>query len=318
MPYKDPVVRREKQKEINRAFVERHRSERPEGVCSTFPMCHNMAEDGFKKCAKCRAYMRQYKLKYRQQEAPEGVCTNFPDCHNVRDSEAKACSSCREKQNANSKKPQARQRQAVWRKRLEVDVFSAYGNRCACCGEQEMTFLTIDHIEPYDGTGPRSGSQLYAWLKTRGYPSGFRTLCYSCNFSLGHHGYCPHGDLKQECWAVKVGISGQEAKRAEKRARWIAYKMDVFMAYGGPKCSCCGEDRNEFLTIEHMDRAGADHRKSDPGAKNICIWLKQHGYPDGYEVMCLNCNRGRHHSPDNICPHARALTPLLNSATIPA
>jgi hypothetical protein len=33
---------------------------------------------------------------------------------------------------------------------------------------------------------------LHLYLRTHGYPSGFRVLCHNCNFSFGHYGYCPH------------------------------------------------------------------------------------------------------------------------------
>lgn len=317
MPYKDPAVRREKQREINRAFVERHRSERPEGVCSTFPMCHNVAEGGFKKCAKCRAYMRQYKEGYRQQEAPEGVCANFPDCKNPADEGVRQCSRCRAKQATSAAKPEARLQRAGRRRDIKREAFDAYGGVCACCGEPEILFLTLDHIVPYDGTGPRASSALQRWLKARGYPPGFRVLCFSCNFSLGHHGYCPHSDLTQPYYLGSIAVPGQEEQRKKNQEYWRNYRKNVFSMYGGSVCSCCGENRNEFLTIEHTDRAGAAHRKEDPSAKNIYIWLTQHNFPDGYEILCLNCNVGRHASPDNTCPHTRSLTPPPQNTTLP-
>lgn len=71
---------------------------------------------------------------------------------------------------------------------------------CACCGESERDFLTIDHIE---GKGikhrtslfgrPNSGGHMfYRWLIKNGFPSGYAVLCMNCNFSKGKHKVCIH------------------------------------------------------------------------------------------------------------------------------
>ena len=81
--------------------------------------------------------------------------------------------------------------------KLKEEVFSVYGKRCACCGENRMEFLMIDHVAGNGAEHRREVGQstrhMYLWLKKNGYPKkGFRTLCMNCNFSLGVHGYCPH------------------------------------------------------------------------------------------------------------------------------
>ncbi len=84
------------------------------------------------------------------------------------------------------------------RQTLRFDVLSAYGGttpRCACCGEAYMGFLTIDHIAGGGRQHKREiGSKLYTWLRSRGYPAGFRVLCFNCNCALGIYGKCPHSD----------------------------------------------------------------------------------------------------------------------------
>jgi hypothetical protein len=77
---------------------------------------------------------------------------------------------------------------------IKREVIGHYGGRCECCGEREMTFLTIDHIE---GGGERHrqkvgwGTQFYRWLRKNEYPTGFRVMCHNCNFAL-RLGVCPH------------------------------------------------------------------------------------------------------------------------------
>ena len=89
------------------------------------------------------------------------------------------------------------------------------------------------------------------------------------------------------------------------------------MAYGG-SCECCGENRIEFLTIEHTDGSGATHRKSSlsarKGGSRLYRELKQLGWPRVFEIadgnfhevigiqlLCMNCNASRGYY--GYCPH---------------
>lgn len=73
-------------------------------------------------------------------------------------------------------------------------VIDKYGGKCACCGESRIEFMSIDHI--YGGRKKRqgeTGSRFYQTLLREPYsPDKYRVLCYNCNLSLGHLGYCPH------------------------------------------------------------------------------------------------------------------------------
>lgn len=92
------------------------------------------------------------------------------------------------------------------RTKIRVAVFAHYGEKCACCGENERLFLTIDHINN-DGAQHRramaslvgkGGTAFFAWLVRSGFPSGFQTLCRNCNW--GKHangGVCPHQDHRR-------------------------------------------------------------------------------------------------------------------------
>ena len=66
---------------------------------------------------------------------------------------------------------------------------------CACCGEQNIEFLSIDHING-GGKAHRkitgNGKSFYGWIIRNKFPADLRVLCMNCNFALGHSGYCPH------------------------------------------------------------------------------------------------------------------------------
>lgn len=83
-------------------------------------------------------------------------------------------------------------------KQLKERIVNAYGGKCACCGESNIEFLSIDHI---NGKGnehrrllkTKGGTSFYHWLEKNNFPKdNFRLLCMNCNTSIGHYGYCPH------------------------------------------------------------------------------------------------------------------------------
>lgn len=97
-------------------------------------------------------------------------------------------------------------------KKRKLEVFQHYAAAavpfCKCCGENNLQFLTIDHIrgggnkhrKEIFGTYPSGGSAMYWWLKKNNMPAGFQVLCFNCNCAKGFHGYCPHQQFKPaEC-----------------------------------------------------------------------------------------------------------------------
>ena len=89
-----------------------------------------------------------------------------------------------------------RQKRINWQYR--ITVFTHYSNgepRCICCGEKNIEFLTLNHINgwrKYKGSSQRGGMKLYRHLIRKGFPKNFNVMCINCNASLGWFGYCPH------------------------------------------------------------------------------------------------------------------------------
>ena len=83
-------------------------------------------------------------------------------------------------------------------------------------------------------------------------------------------------------------------------ARHRALRVEVLDRYGR-SCVCCGETREEFLTIDHINGGGRKHVQE---IGLLYRWLKKHHWPtEGFRVLCMNCNfsRGRY----GYCPHER-------------
>lgn len=78
-------------------------------------------------------------------------------------------------------------------------------------------------------------------------------------------------------------------------------RLEALTRYGGdpPTCACCGEGIVQFLAIDHVNGGGAEHRRA-VGSK-VHLWLKRNGWPDGYQVLCHNCNSAKGFY--GTCPH---------------
>ena len=84
--------------------------------------------------------------------------------------------------------------------------------------------------------------------------------------------------------------------------KWrMQLKISVVEAYGG-KCACCDEDELLFLTVDHINNDGAEHRKALPGGSSFYVWLKNNDWPEGFQILCFNCNTGKHLN-GGVCPH---------------
>ncbi len=101
-------------------------------------------------------------------------------------------------------------------------------------------------------------------------------------------------------------------KSEQRRGReyWHNLRREVFMAYGGFRCRCCGETEEKFLSIDHINNDGAEHRRelgynsgNGKGASSKTLkWLKDNGFPSGFQVLCMNCNVGKARN-GGVCPH---------------
>lgn len=93
---------------------------------------------------------------------------------------------------------------------------------------------------------------------------------------------------------IEEAASRREIKRYMRfypDNHWI-YKAGILSHYcpdGNIKCLSCGEDRLICLTIDHINNDGGAHRK-EIGVSYIYEWLRQNGYPPGFQVLCGNCN----------------------------
>ncbi len=98
-----------------------------------------------------------------------------------------------------------------------------------------------------------------------------------------------------------------ERVRRQRRESGIRRKMRVMAAYGG-KCACCGETELSMLTMDHIHEDGNKHRDELNGGRGrevsveMYCWLERNKCPDGFQVLCYNCNISKHRGR-GVCAH---------------
>jgi 5-methylcytosine-specific restriction endonuclease McrA len=102
-------------------------------------------------------------------------------------------------------------------------------------------------------------------------------------------------------------LKNRDAIRARQKTRRIENRKSVLEHYGGvpPKCTCCGETTYEFLTIDHINGGGKKHRAEIGGHSYLIHWLQKNNYPEGFQILCYNCNSAKGHYGK--CPHQRLM-----------
>ena len=93
-------------------------------------------------------------------------------------------------------------------------------------------------------------------------------------------------------------------KREANSRRNDALRIETFNAYGGCRCACCGETEMIFLSLDHINGGGNADRKQmgANGGHKFYRVLRDRGFPAGFQVLCMNCNIGKHRN-GGVCPH---------------
>jgi len=114
-----------------------------------------------------------------------------------------------------------------------------------------------------------------------------------------------HAEYARE-WRKK----NRERFKANQKRAYDNARMKVLTHYssGTPHCKCCGETEILFLHLDHKNGDGADHRRKlmaengyYPGGNGLPYWLMKNNFPEGFQVLCANCNLAKRQN--KTCPH---------------
>jgi len=98
---------------------------------------------------------------------------------------------------------------------------------------------------------------------------------------------------KIKAMSVRYYKDNRDEIRIKGRVALIALRSETFAAYG-KMCAFCGEDRQEFLCLDHIDGDGRIDREAHLFGLSLYRLLRRAGYPQGrYRVLCHNCNMKR-------------------------
>lgn len=120
--------------------------------------------------------------------------------------------------------------------------------------------------------------------------------CVDCDRDAKAKHKSKHGDAlraKQAEVLRRSYAENPEAYRRYARDQRARLRAEFLAEYGG-RCVCCKESEPAFLTLEHKNRDGAQHRAQRGDSTQILRDLRRRGWPkDAYEILCFNCNRAR-------------------------
>ncbi len=82
-----------------------------------------------------------------------------------------------------------------------------------------------------------------------------------------------------------------EERRIVDKALRGSIKVSLLSHYsnGSMVCAKCGFSDMKALSIDHINGGGNKHRKETGEGINFYRWLRRSNYPEGYQVLCMNC-----------------------------
>jgi len=142
-------------------------------------------------------------------------------------------------------------------------------------------------------------SEFYSMCRKKG--DSLRADCKSCVIKKNASYYYRDHDASLKRARVNY-IKHQRVNLENAKGRYAKLRQAALSAYGH-SCACCGEPEPLFLEIDHIENNGAEHRKKiGNSAKSIVEWLAKNNYPNGFQILCANCNQGKKRN-GGTCPH---------------
>lgn len=126
---------------------------------------------------------------------------------------------------------------------------------------------------------------------------------------------------KSAAYAREWRKNNRERFHETQRRAYQKIRLEMLVRYGGdpPKCACCGEAQIVFLSLDHKNGNGSEHRRQIQrenngtaiGGNSLPYWLKKHGWPEGFQVLCYNCNFAKRTGEE--CPHKTGATSIVHT-----
>lgn len=108
--------------------------------------------------------------------------------------------------------------------------------------------------------------------------------CRVCHIELNKKN-CTPSFLKRKIKICRT-CNGKQYKN-----RYSKYRIDILSKLGN-KCQCCGSDRIQFLSIDHISGGGNQEKKIARGKKFIkkLYYMPINELKNKFQCLCFNCN----------------------------
>jgi hypothetical protein len=114
------------------------------------------------------------------------------------------------------------------------------------------------------------------------------------NSRKGKRGWCKKCDSKHKL--LRYSMDPNKFKRSATQSKRKA-KKDCLDHYGH-ECACCKNTDEILLTIDHVFNDGHLSRPFINGKRSTSTsgWIsaRKRGFPDDLQILCMNCNYGKH------------------------
>jgi len=153
--------------------------------------------------------------------------------------------------------------------------------------------------QPRDTSQTNSGLSPNERRKRRRRARRKKGLCIECKKPT--NGFYACEDCRRQRSEYQQSNKQRFKERQQKYQK--ERKRQVFEHYG-TECECCGETELDFLTLDHPNDDGAEHRAEVGAGQKFYQWLIKNEFPDTFELrtLCSNCNNGRRVN-GGVCPH---------------
>lgn len=184
---------------------------------------------------------------------------------------------------------------------------------CATCGQEKrvVEFYFADKTH----TKRKTDCRICYARKERERIKRPRTRIRTKSNSIKEHKAMSEDEVKESnrisCEKYRIEHPDR-VKQVRKNSYGIRRKA-VIERYGG-KCECCGEDRYEFLAIDHRFGGGGQERKTMGTHKLVFYLYKMDEILPAYRILCHNCNMAIAYNDE--CPHSRENRTINESFSI--
>ena len=113
----------------------------------------------------------------------------------------------------------------------------------------------------------------------------YHTMCKMCRRKQSNASYA----------GISETLRQTRFKADKKRNGALRLKTLTHYCDGLPYCQCCGEKELVFLTLDHINNDGNEHRTTiGVGGLHLYRWAEKNNYPRTLQVLCRNCNWAKH------------------------